>query len=73
VRKDMKNQKRMRSRIVKRVKHLDTASVLQVLIEPGVTFGSFKGAAGLAAAANAVVSAQATRAATAAASSAASR
>jgi hypothetical protein len=73
VRRDMKNQKRMRSRIIKRVKHLDTASVLQVLIERGVTFGTLRGAAGVAAAANAVASAQATRAAAASQSSASSR
>jgi hypothetical protein len=72
VRKDMKNQKRMRSRIIKRVKHLDTASVLQVLIERGVSFGSLKGAAGVAAAASAVASAHASRAASTAASSAGS-
>ena len=72
VRRDMKNQKRVRSRIIKRMRHLDTASVLQVLIERGVNFGNVRGAAGVAAVANAVASAQARRAADAASAAASS-
>ena len=73
VRKNMKNQKRIRSRIIKRMRHLDTASVLQVLVERGVNFGSLKGAAGVAAAATAVANAQSARAASSATSAPSSR
>ena len=73
VRKNMKNQTRMRSRIIKRMRHLDTASVLQVLVERGVNFGSLKGAAGVAAAATAVANAQTARAASSAAPAPSSR
>jgi len=38
VRRQLKNQAKKRSRIVKKMRHLDTAAVLQVLMERGVDF-----------------------------------
>ena len=40
VRQEMKNTTRKRHRVMARVRHLDTASVLQVLVERGVQLGA---------------------------------
>jgi len=40
VRKQMKAQSRKRARILQRMRHLDTAAVLQVLMERGVDFNA---------------------------------
>ena len=36
VRNDMKNKKRRRARVINRLRHLDTASVVQVLMDRGL-------------------------------------
>jgi hypothetical protein len=50
VRQEMKNTTRKRQRVMRRMRHLDTAGVLQVLVERGVTLGPAPAAAAPAAA-----------------------
>ena len=45
VRNDMKNKKRRRARVINRLRHLDTASVLQVLMDRGLELSGGKPAA----------------------------
>ena len=45
VKNDMKNKKRRRARVINRLRHLDTASVLQVLMDRGLELSGGKPAA----------------------------
>ena len=44
IRAEMKNKKRRRARLLQRMRHLDTASVLQALMERGLDFAGTKAA-----------------------------
>ena len=50
VKKQLKNQARKRARVIKRMKNLDTASVLQVLMDRGIDFKGHGGSSSSSAA-----------------------
>lgn len=59
VRSQLKNQAKKRTRIMKKMRHLDTAAVLQVLMERGVDFSHAPGGASAASSAAALPAASA--------------